>query len=248
MTAAAKQPAARARKGAWLRHGASLGAALVLNAALAFFLVAWTGRSGRTAQTPVRTVPVTVVDAEVEPAEIVEQAPAAEPLPPPPLAAPPLPALPQPETPAPPLPLDAPLPLELAVRHSTDVPLYVAEVIQPTPAVPVAPRPRPTVRRAAPRADRLAATRGPVLIRPPSLSDYYPRRALLRGITGRTTIRLTIDEAGRVTAIEVLGGEPPGVFEHAARRVGRALHFRPALRGGRAVGATATMNLVWKVE
>jgi len=87
-----------------------------------------------------------------------------------------------------------------------------------------------------------------VLLRPPDLAEYYPRRARMRGTTGSTRLRLTVDADGRVADVEVLDATPTGVFEHAARRVGRSLSFRPALRNGRPVPARVTLRLVWRLE
>jgi protein TonB len=70
----------------------------------------------------------------------------------------------------------------------------------------------------------------------------------MRGTTGSSRIALTVDAGGRVTAVEVLDSEPAGVFEQAARRLGRALSFRPALREGRPVAARVTLRLVWRLE
>jgi protein TonB len=87
-----------------------------------------------------------------------------------------------------------------------------------------------------------------VLIEPPDLAAYYPRRARMQGVAGTTRIRLTLAADGRVTEVEVLDSTPPGVFEMAARRVGEALQFRPAVRDGRPVAARVSLNLVWRLE
>jgi TonB family protein len=86
------------------------------------------------------------------------------------------------------------------------------------------------------------------MIKPPNLSDYYPRRARMREITGRTQVRLTLDADGKVVRVEVLSSTPEGVFEVAARRVGRSLRFQPALRNNRPVATAVVLNLVWRLE
>ena len=98
------------------------------------------------------------------------------------------------------------------------------------------------------RPARPGLRHGPMLLSRPGLSDYYPRRALARGIAGKTYIRITIDAAGQVTDVQVITSQPAGVFEHAAGRVGRALNFRPARRAGKPIPAVVFLNLVWRVE
>ena len=116
----------------------------------------------------------------------------------------------------------------------------------PVEPAPAAPGPVPN---ATPTAERKpGTTRGPVFIDPPDLAAYYPRRARIEGVAGRTSIRLTLAADGRVTDVEVLDSTPPGVFETAARRVGAALQFQPAMRDGRPVAATVSLNLVWRLE
>lgn len=171
--------------------------------------------------------------------EVVE--PASPPVLPP--LYPPALATPVPPAEAPPLPT-------LAVAPRTNVPDYAAEAVA---AMPASALPAPVVMPSTPAAASPAAgppsdSRGPTLLGQPSLADYYPRRALLRGITGRTRLRLALDAQGRVRDVLVLTSEPEGVFDHAARRVGRVLRFRPAVREGRCVPAVACLSIVWKVE
>ena len=193
-------------------------------------------------------MPLSVVPVEPEPVELASpEAPAAA-APAPAVPAPTLPALPAPALPAVAPTLDAPTPIELAIDGAMPVPVYTAEVVPPGPALPTALAARPATRPAATALGKPTDTHGPVLISRPDLSDYYPRRALLRGVTGRTTVRLTIDPAGRVTAVTVLRSQPAGVFEHAAGRVGRVLRFRPAMRQGRRVSAVVSLDIVWRVE
>ena len=249
MTAKADRPRRPVRSRAWCRHGTAVIATLALNGALVFFLITWTRRTRAARPAPIRAVPVEVVDVEPQDADLADAEAAREP----PLAEPPiewpLPALPQPQVPAAELPLDAPLPMEIPAADFTGVPLYVAEAARPSSISPAAvepPRPAPKV--AGPTTPRAGISRGAVMIQPPDLSDYYPRRALLRGITGRTTLQLTIDETGRVTDMQVVESAPAGVFDHAAGRVGRSLRFRPALRNNRPVRATVSLDLIWRLE
>lgn len=262
MTSERTDEAMRRRDGwrAWLRHGGALGATVALNALLLAFLVAWRADRGE-AQPPVRAVPLQVVEPEVieeqpeEPEPVVEMA-APEPVQEPPLPEPPLPEPAPPELPEEPPPVR----LDIEVPLATETPAFEAlppPPVEPTPPPP--PQPRPAPPKPAPRptpkpppepepAPRRGPDRSPVVLEPPDLSAYYPRRARMRGVSGRSTIRVTVDRRGTVTGVQVLASTPADVFDHAARRVGRSLRFRPALRDGEPVAATVTLKLVWRLE
>jgi len=231
-----------------LRHGVSAAVALGLNAAVVLLLVTWAGRRRADTRPAVRAVALSVLPAQadrVQPTSPEAPAEAAVVEPPP---APMLPPLPQPAVSLPTLSLDAPTPLEIALHPALDLPAYETESISPIIIQPARPSPGPA---APPRLHKPAGSgpdRGPMLLSRPDLSDYYPRRALARGVTGRTRLRLTVDAIGRVTDVQVVASQPAGVFEHAAGRVGRVLHFRPAVRAGRNVPAVVSLSLVWKVE
>jgi len=235
---------------AWARHGAALATALVLNGALVYFLVAWRSRERHAGPTPVRAVPLRVVETEPRRADLAEPEPAEAVVVEPP-EAPPLPVPPVPQMPAT-LVLEAPAPLEvpLSASPATDVPLYVSKALDPVLGAPAPVRVRPPAPAAAPgaRPQRVGSSRGPVMVKPPNLSDYYPRRARMRGVTGKTQVRLTLDADGKVAQVAVLSSTPEGVFDTAARRVGRSLRFQPALRENRPVATSVVLNLVWRLE
>ena len=67
-------------------------------------------------------------------------------------------------------------------------------------------------------------------------------------LTGITVLELAIDSNGRVTAVEVIESDPPGVFERAARRAARRLRYQPAARDGRAATGTTRVELEWKLD
>jgi len=252
--------------GTWVRHGGALAATLLLNAAMVAFLLAWRSERGE-AVPPVLAVPLRVIEPEPVDAELEEPEPAAETIEPEPEIEPPLPEPPLPETAPPDLPNEAPPPMELeAVPLAIDTPLFEAEAVmarpaepppvtpppeppklkpRPTPPPPPKPRPAPSKPKPAPRR---GLNRNPAVIEPPNLSAYYPRRARMRGVTGRTTIRIAVSAEGKPTDVQVLTSTPAGIFEHAATRVGRALQFRPALRDGRQVPASVRLPIVWRLE
>lgn len=89
---------------------------------------------------------------------------------------------------------------------------------------------------------------GPQLLAPPDPAAYYPYAARANGTTGNTLVRLSVGGDGAVTAVEVVESAPPGVFEDAARRLGRALRFRPAMANGRPVPARVELRLNWRLD
>jgi len=239
-------PKARRPGRAPLRHAASVAVALLLNGTLALLLASSTGR-GRAQEAPLRAVPITVTPPQPEPAEPAPLQPPVDAAPVEPTP-PVLPPLPQPALPRPAPALDAPAPIDIAVHPRLDVPAYAAEAASPVLAPPAPVRSPPAARPAPARLGTPSNTHGPVLLGLPDLSSYYPRRALLQGVTGQTRLRLTVDALGRVTDAHVVSSQPAGVFDHAAGRVGRVLRFRPARRAGRPVPAVVSLNLSWKVE
>lgn len=89
---------------------------------------------------------------------------------------------------------------------------------------------------------------GPQLREPPDLAAFYPPAARAGGVTGVSTVWLTVDAAGRVAAAEVRESDPPGVFEAAAARLARSLRFVPARRDGRDIAVRTRVKFVWRLD
>jgi TonB family protein len=159
-----------------------------------------------------------------------------------------------PVMPAPMLSLDTPAPPSINTRtvSQASMPVFAASAPPQIAAAPVKVRPAPAIPVRVKKPDgggtRIGTSRGPMVIKPPNLADYYPRRARMRGITGKSSIRLSIDDNGRVTNVEISSSWPEGTFETAAGRVGKSLRFRPAIRDGRPVATKISLNLVWNLE
>jgi len=232
------------------RHTVAAVTALALNAGLLAFLTTWRDTPPRAMASPLQVVPLQVVEAEPTKTELTHvQDVAATVSPPSQVMHLPVPALPlnMPTD----LRLDTP-PLPALVMADCDaisVPAFIAH-LPPTPgvsndnALPAVSRPA----GGGTTETKVSADRGPVMLKPPNLSEYYPRRAKLRGVSGKTTVRLTIDSHGKVASVEVIRSTPAGVFEIAAGRLARSLTFLPARRDGKAVATTAKMNFVWKLD
>lgn len=144
-------------------------------------------------------------------------------------------------------------------------------------AVPVAPSPVPAAARPAlpsPPAAVEAAPEPATVAEEPALAissavdlNYYRVRELdvqpraLRDIvpdypaeadrahqSGKVRLRLKLEADGRVGGIEILGAEPPGVFEESALSALRAARFAPAQKAGRSVRALLEITVVYDWE
>jgi len=251
-----------------VRYGVAVVVTLVVNIVLVLFLVAWRQRDRQAAPELMATVPLQVVDTQLDEPPPDTPDPMDEPAPTEPPEEPPLPEPPPPQIAVTEPPLDAPQPppIEIALTHTSDVPLFAAEVVVAPPAPPPPPPPKPMPRpkprprpRPAPKPRpkpkpkpappvKRGVSRKPTLVEPPDLSAYYPRRARMRGTTGQSTIQLTVLADGTVADVQVLRSTPPGTFDRAAIRTGRVLRFRPALKDDRPVAASVTIDLVWQLE
>lgn len=67
------------------------------------------------------------------------------------------------------------------------------------------------------------------------VNPIYPSGAAQRGIEGYATIKFTIGPSGNVTDAEVIGSDPPGVFDRAALKAIRRWRYDPKLVDGRPV-------------
>lgn len=80
------------------------------------------------------------------------------------------------------------------------------------------------------------------------LERFYPRSARLRGIAGRSRMRLTIDASGTVVQVQLFECSPAGVFDQATEQLGRSLRFRPAKREGKPVASTKDLIIDWTLK
>ncbi len=94
----------------------------------------------------------------------------------------------------------------------------------------------------------LNLSRSALIIRPPDLSLYYPYRAKIQELTGRSVLRLQLDEKGRIINAQIVTSSPDNIFDKAALRVARALHFHPALEDGSPVPSVTEISLSWRLE
>jgi periplasmic protein TonB len=86
-------------------------------------------------------------------------------------------------------------------------------------------------------APRGGETRGPAIVSPLA-TPSYPPKARAHGWEGRVVLVLTIDDRGRVTAVEVAESSGRESLDEAAREAAAAWTLAPALRDGSPVAGT----------
>jgi protein TonB len=178
-------------------------------------------------------LPVSIVDG---PMKIIRLRPVEPPPPPNPLRHPTPEPRPGPTVTDPRIDLPAPGP------DLSPVPVPPDAGPAPGPTVPFPPIPQPSPR---PTPVHL----GPQLATPSAeLKPPYPQAKLLSEEEAELRLRLTIDERGRVVAVDPVG-RADAVFLAAARRHLLAhWRFRPASDDGRAVSSTTIITLKFQLD
>lgn len=80
------------------------------------------------------------------------------------------------------------------------------------------------------------------------IEPQWPREALLKGISGRVRIELTIAEDGTVDDPRVIESEPRRMFDREAIRAVRKWKFKPRIVDGKPVPRRATVTLEFNLE
>lgn len=86
---------------------------------------------------------------------------------------------------------------------------------------------------------------------PRALQDIvpgYPVAAEREARTGTVRLRLKLEADGRVSDVEVIGADPPGLFEESARAAFAAARFSPAYRGGKPVRVQMMIEVAYDLE
>ena len=134
-----------------------------------------------------------------------------------------------------PVPMPAPLPgnPDPALPSFDDL---VGPGIDPSPRID--PLPAPTLVRMGPRLATPASE-----LRPP-----YPRSKLASGEEAVLRLNLTINERGRVTAVDPVGRADNVFLEAARRHLLAHWRYKPASEDGRPVAASLTVTLRFELE
>jgi len=76
----------------------------------------------------------------------------------------------------------------------------------------------------------------------------YPPALRREGLEGSVTVRVTIDEQGRVIAIEQVRATHPAFFEETRQQALRGWRFRPATRDGVPVRSEQVLTVQFRME
>ena len=76
----------------------------------------------------------------------------------------------------------------------------------------------------------------------------YPAAMRREGLEGSVTLRVSIDERGRVSSVEQIAATHPAFFEEARRQALRYWRFRPATRDGVAVPSEQQLTVRFQME
>lgn len=161
-----------------------------------------------------------------------------------------------------PVPPETPVerPGEPAARP--DQALALPDSLVPLPSLPGAipvpdlpPLPRDPVIDAGPSTGStaingkpIAATPAVLLTGPAELKPPYPASKLVTEEEADLKLRLTIDERGRVTAVEPLGRADPTFLSAARRHIIGHWRYRPATTGGRGIATTLVITLRFRLD
>jgi protein TonB len=142
--------------------------------------------------------------------------------------------------------------VETPIDHTTTVvqiplpqPPQVTPVPMPDPTPGPVFQPQPTQTFPPPQPVRT----GPRFITPPSdVKPPYPQSKLRSGEEAVLQLRLTIDENGRVTAVDPLGQVDPVFLSAARRHLIAHWRYTPAKEDGRAVPSSTVVTLRFKLD
>jgi TonB family protein len=75
----------------------------------------------------------------------------------------------------------------------------------------------------------------------------YPTQALRFRLEGEVVMRLSVDESGKVTAVELIKGVGRGGLDEAALAAARSARFRPPKRNGTPVASTYVLTMPFRL-
>lgn len=87
---------------------------------------------------------------------------------------------------------------------------------------------------------------------PPSIDPKqcvfnYPKAALINEEQGTTTIKVSVDTTGKVTAAELVTSSGSRTLDKATVSVINTCKFTPGIKDGKPAAATTTINYVWSL-
>ena len=161
------------------------------------------------------------------------------------------------DDPPPPNPIEqpvrpAPRPTTLTVpRPDLPVPVLDPPVVDAMPSLPnpgplVDPNPGPTIQPVPTPAPVRTGAR--LLTPAEELKPPYPAAKLASGEEALLRLKLTIDERGRVVAVEPAGRADRAFLDAARRHLMAHWRYKPATEDGRAMASTMVITLRFQLE
>ena len=116
---------------------------------------------------------------------------------------------------------------------------------EPGPIIGNSPGPQPAI---VPPPKPLPVRTGPRFATPDSrLRPPYPQNKINSGEEAALRLRLSIDERGRVTAVEPVGAADPSFLKAARRHLIANWRYQPATEDGRAVASSTVITLEFRL-
>ncbi|WP_035882252.1 energy transducer TonB [Cupriavidus metallidurans] len=116
----------------------------------------------------------------------------------------------------------------------------------PAPPAPPAPAPEPAAPAASANAAPRAVGIGEIACSPPQVT--YPSQSRRMGETGKTVVRLTTDESGRVVKTAIVTSSGSTRLDTAAVNAVQAMRCKPYMDNGRAVAVTAQQPINFELN
>ncbi|GMG90691.1 energy transducer TonB [Cupriavidus metallidurans] len=116
----------------------------------------------------------------------------------------------------------------------------------PAPPAPPAPAPEPAAPAASANAAPRAVGIGEIACSPPQVT--YPSQSRRMGETGKTVVRLTTDETGRVVKTAIVTSSGSTRLDTAAVNAVQAMRCKPYMDNGRAVAVTAQQPINFELN
>jgi len=85
----------------------------------------------------------------------------------------------------------------------------------------------------------------PTRITPLDLAEEYPDLSIYQGEAGDVTVKFTIHEDGTVSDVGVLSSSDFVRLDAASLDAVSALHYQPAISGGKPMACTTQMRIEW---
>ena len=142
--------------------------------------------------------------------------------------------------------------LHASLRHAR---VAASEAAAAAPARPLPPARAPVERQQAPTHPLAALPetgyykRSELQVQPGIRTrtvPEYPPSALGSGLMGSVTLRLFVDQAGRVERVQTVSADLPAEFEQSAARAFRAALFTPGYRADRPVPVQMVIEVLFE--